>query len=447
MRLFTKSFHLLVPIVAVSALTGCSIFDDIITPAEKDRIPGERIPVMASEAKIEADPQVANLQVVLPKPYLNETWAQPGGYADNVLQHLEVPGNLHELWTVDAGQGSDSDARLTAAPIMAQGMVFVIDAEAQVRAFDAQSGNLRWEQDLTPEEEDSDEGFGGGLAFDDGKIFVATGFGFIACLDAATGTELWRYDAKVPFRAAPTVSEGRVFVSTQENQLFALSTADGKVQWDARGIAESAGMLGSTSPAVEGDVVVVPFTSGELMALRATNGRSAWSDSLTRTGQRTALAALNDIAGRPVIDRGLVIAISHSGKLAAIDLSSGERVWTQDIAGVQTPWVAGDFIYVVSIEGELFCIHRNDGRVRWVNRLPRYTDPEERDGAIEWRGPVLVSDRLLLASSVGEMISVSPYTGQTLGRVEIPAGVFVAPIVANGTVYVLTDEAQLMALR
>jgi outer membrane protein assembly factor BamB len=285
------------------------------------------------------------------------------------------------------------------------------------------------------------------MAFDDGKVFVSTGFGFVACLDAATGTELWRHDAKVPFRAAPTVSEGRVFVSTQENQLFALSTADGKVQWDARGIAETAGMLGSTSPAVEGDVVVVPFTSGELMALRSTNGRNAWSDSLTRAGQRTAMAGLNDISGRPVIDRGLVIAISHSGKLAAIDLSSGERLWTQDIAGVQTPWVAGDFIYVVSLEGELFCIHRNDGRVRWVNRLPRYEDVEAREGAIEWRGPVLVSDRLLLASSLGEMISVSPYTGQTLGRIEIPDGVFVAPIVANGTVYVLTDDAELIALR
>jgi outer membrane protein assembly factor BamB len=434
-------------LLAAGAISGCSIFDDIIKPAEKDKIPGERIPVMAAEAKIEADPQVATLQIVLPKPYLNEDWTQPGGYADNVLQHLAVPGNLQVLWTADAGQGSDSDARLTAAPIMAQNTIFVIDAEAQVRAFNAQNGDLKWERDLTPEEEDSDEGFGGGLAFSDGKIFVSTGFGFIACLDAATGTELWRHNAKVPFRAAPTVSEGRVFVSTQENQLLALAVADGKVLWDNRGIAESAGMLGSTSPAVEGDLVVVPYTSGELIALRATNGRSAWSDSLTRAGQRTALAGLNDIAGRPIIDRGLVIAISHSGKLAAIDLSSGERLWTQDIAGVQTPWVAGDFIYVVSVEGEVFCIHRNDGRVRWVNRLQRYEDPEERDGAIEWRGPILVSDRLLLASSNGQMISVSPYTGETLGRIEIPDGVFISPIVANGTVFVLTDAGQLIALR
>jgi outer membrane protein assembly factor BamB len=447
MRLFAKSLYLLVPVLAATALSGCSIFDDIIQPAEKDRIPGERIPVIAAEAKIEADPQVANLQVVLPKPYLNEAWAQPGGYADNVLQHLEVPGNLQVLWTADAGQGSDSDARLTAAPIMAQGTVFVLDAEAQVRAFNAQNGDLKWEADLTPEEEESDEGFGGGLAFDDGKIFVSTGFGFIACLDAATGTELWRHDAKVPFRAAPTVNEGRVYVSTQENQLLALATADGRVQWDARGIAETAGMLGSTSPAVEGDVVVVPFTSGELVALRATNGRSAWTDSLTRGGQRTAMAGLNDIAGRPVIDRGLVIAISHSGKFAAIDLSSGERIWTQDIAGVQTPWVAGDFIYVVSLEGELFCIHRADGRVKWVNRLQRYEDAEAREGPIEWRGPVLVSDRLLLASSTGNMISVSPYSGETLGGIEIPDGVFISPIVANGTVFVLTDEGELIALR
>lgn len=447
MRLLKKSVHLLALVSVTAALSACSVFDGIIKPAEKDRIPGERIPVMAAEAKIEADPRVANIDVVLPKPYRNDAWTQPGGFADNVLQHLEATGNLTTLWTASAGQGSDSDARLTAAPVIALGTIYVLDAEAHVRAFDSETGAQRWEQDLTPEEEDSAEGFGGGLAFDDGKLYVSTGFGFIASLDAATGTEIWRHNAKIPFRAAPTVNGGRVFIATQENQLLALNAADGHVEWDQRGIAETAGMLGSTSPAVSGDVVVVPFTSGELFALRVSNGRVAWTDSLTRGGQTTALAGLNDIAGRPVIDRGLVIAISHSGKLAAIDLRSGERTWTQDIAGVQTPWVAGDFVFVVSTEAELFCIHRGDGRVRWVRRLQRYENEEERDGPIEWRGPVLVSDRLLLASSTGEMVSVSPYTGEVLGKIEIPNGVYISPVVANGTVYVLTDDAQLIALR
>jgi outer membrane protein assembly factor BamB len=198
---------------------------------------------------------------------------------------------------------------------------------------------------------------------------------------------------------------------------------------------------------VAGDFVIAPYTSGELYAIRVENGRPAWNDMLTRSGNVTALSELDDIAGRPVIDRDMVIAISHSGVMAAINLNTGDRVWTRDVGGIQTPWVAGDYIYVLTTEQQVLCVARKDGRVKWIHQLTRWDDPENKDGSIIWSGPVLVSDRLVLTSSNGKAVSLSPYTGDLMGRIDIPDGTYIPPVVANGTLYLLTNSAQLVALR
>lgn len=436
-------------LMAASALTlgACETFEQFISPTQKVDIKGERVPVLPGVRGVEADPKLAGEAVKLPRPVVNPDWPQPGGYADNVMHHLAVAGNLDRIWSSSAGQGSSSASRLTASPVMAGGAVYTLDSEVVVSAFNAKSGDRIWSVDLTPDDEDSEEGFGGGVAVDNGRVFVSTGFGFVAALDAKTGKEIWRRSATVPFRAAPVVNGGRVFVSTQENQLLALAEDDGRVLWDHRGIAESAGILGSNSVAVSGEIVIVPYTSGELFALNVRNGRPAWSDTLARTGTLTPLASLADISGRPVVDRGLVFANSHAGRIVAIDIRTGERVWTIDVGGTQRPWVAGDYVYVITDDAQVMCIRRADGRIRWITQIDAFRNAESKRGAIAWSGPVLVSDRLLALSSEGYAVSISPYTGEILGRIDIPDKAFIAPIVADGIVYILTDDGRLTALK
>jgi len=459
----SRTARLALAAASVVLLPGCSTIGDIFTSPAKSDIKGERISIMAMEQQLEADPRLADVEIKLPPPYRNPDWPEPGGYSDNVMHHLEASGPLNEAWSTDTGKGSDSTSRLTAPPIIAEGRIYVLDAASNVFAFDARGGEKVWEAKIAPAKErgswltmfgmfgsnpnDPVKGFGGGVAYDEGRIFVASGFGFVKALDAATGREIWTSDMPVPIRNAPVANGGRVFVITQENQLFVLAASDGRVLWDHRGITESAGIMSSTSAAVAGEFVIVPYTSGELFALRVQNGRVAWSDSLSRTGNVTALTSLNDIAGRPAIDRGLVFAISHSGRLVAIDIRTGERVWSRNIGGIQTPWVAGDFIYLVSEDAQLVCLARRDGRVKWIKQLQRYEDEDEKQNPIVWSGPVVVSDRLLLVSSDGYAVSISPYTGALLGRVEIPDGTFIPPVVANETVYILTNDAELVALR
>lgn len=433
--------------LALGSVAGCDSVTGIFTSDDKTVLPGKRLSVMELGAALEVDPALADELVILPQPYNNPAWPQPGGAPDNANYHLAAPGPLDRVWSVNAGAGSDRVAQLTASPIVAGGRVFVLDAEATVHSFDAKTGKRIWETELVPEGEDADEGRGGGIAFDDGKIFVVTGFGTAHGLDALSGAVVWTQTIGDPFRAAPTANGGRVFAITADNQSIAFAQETGEVLWRHRGIVESAGILSSPSPAVAGSVVIAPYSSGELVALRVANGTAVWSDSLTRTGTVTSLSELNDIAGRPVIDRDRVFAISHSGRMVSIDLRTGERAWTRDIGGVQTPWVAGDFLFLLTNSQELIAVSRRDGRIRWITPMPRWEDPEDREDPIVWSGPVLVSDRLVIVSSTGEAASVSPYTGEILGRIDLPDGALIAPVVADETLYILTDDAELIALK
>jgi outer membrane protein assembly factor BamB len=458
--------------LAMLSLAGCDAVDMVgdltsswFASTHKSNIKGERISILASDDSLKPDPDLAKTRVVLPRPYRNPAWPQPGGYAANAMYHLEANGPLAIAWQQQAGKGSDADSRLTAAPIVAESRIFVLDAEAHLFAFDARNGAALWNVPLAPYSEngfvnsasfgllgrntaiDPSKGFGGGVAFDAGKAFVTTGFGSVFALDARSGKQLWKVDLDIPIVNAPVVSGGRIFVSSEDNHFYALAEADGRKLWDHQGITESAGILESTSAAVAGDYVVAPYTSGELYALNVADGRPAWSEILTRSGQQTALSELDDIAGRPVIDRDIVFAISHSGVMAAININTGERVWSRDLGGIQTPWVAGDFVYVLTIDSRLICMQRKDGKVKWVHQLPRYEDEEGKHDPIVWTGPVLVSDRLIVLSSNGRGYSISPYNGQLLGKTEIPDGAFIPPVVANDTLYLLTNGAQLVALR
>jgi outer membrane protein assembly factor BamB len=457
MKLAQRRAGAAVLIAAASlALAGCANTMDSISgffsAAHKSNLKGERISLLSSDEAIKPDPALANTPILLPPPYRNPEWTQPGGFPSNATYHLAAPGPLKEVWSSRAGKGSDSTSRLTASPVVGGGLIYTIDSEAHVYAFNTKTGDEVWDKRLAPKNGtdmptlwgmlgrpntvDPTSGMGGGVAYDAGKLFVASGFGVIYGLDAKTGERLWGQDIGVPFVNAPVVSGGRIYISSHDNQL-----------WSHQGIPESAGVLSSTSAAVSGEFVIAPYSSGEVYALQVQNGQVAWSDVLSRSGQVTALSELDDIAGRPVIDREAVFAISHSGVMAAINLSTGDRLWSRDIGGIQTPLAAGDYVYVITVDGKLLCLTRKEGKVRWVHQLPQWQDEKNQQRPINWYGPLLVSDKLIATSSDGYLEALSPYTGRLLARVELDGGTSVAPIVADGTVYIYTDDAELVALR
>ena len=434
---------LAVIVCAVMLLGGC---DTWFGAPDKPPLPGKRISVLAHQRVLVPEGPAAKEPVVLPPPKLNPEWPQAGGYANHAMHHLEVAENIERVWSADIGSGVSSSEPRLPSPVVGDGRIYTMDSDHEVTAFDTKNGDRLWRTDLADDEEDDDE-IVGGLAYEQGRIFAATGFAKLIALDAATGEELWRQKMGTPMHSAPTVRGGRVFVITVDSTIHALSAYDGSTLWTHSAITESASLLGDASPAVDAGVVVAPFSSGELVALKAENGRVLWTDSLASRRRTDELASISQIRALPVIDRGRVFAISYGGILAAIDLRTGRRNWDKEVGGLQTPWVAGRYVFLLTDEAELVCLSWGNGSVVWVTELDSHVDKEDLDTPILWTGPVLVGDRLIVAGSNGEAMAVSPYDGRVLGKLEMPDAVTVPPVVANGTLYILSDDAELVAFR
>lgn len=428
---------------------------------EEENAPDEedRISILALDEQLSPDPRFFGASVNVPPSYVNASWPQPGGEADHTLHHVGATLEMEVAWKTDIGQASER-SRLTSPPIVVNDRVFVMDAAARVSSLNAENGDLIWRTELTPEIDErfrlrelfrgpnaAQIGFGGGVAFDQGRVFVTSGFGFVAALDAITGEEVWRLETTAPVRTPPTAHRGFVFLTTNTNEFMAVNQETGEQVWTFQSFEETARFLSSASAAAAGDLVVAPFSSGELVAFIADSGRAVWNETLARQARLTALSSLNDIAGSPVIDRGLVFVVSHGGRLAAIDIRTGRAVWETTVASLQMPWVAGDYLFIISVDGELACISRADGGVIWVSQLPRFENEKKRKGRITWAGPVLAGDHLVLVSNDREVIKVSPRDGEIVERVKIDGGSVVAPVVANEKLFILTEKGKLIAMR
>ncbi len=438
----------------ISSLGACSSslpslpkVADLNPFAEKEKpLPGKRIPVLQAKSSLAGELAAAEGPIAVPAEVVNVAWSQPGGTPNSVLGNLALSGGLKKSWSASAGTGSSSKGRVTAPPIVFEGRVFTLDAAGTVSAFSASGGSRIWRQSLVPKNEASAGGFfslegsasggyGGGLAADGGQLFGVSGFGKVAAFNPANGKVIWEKNLGSAVRAAPAAVNGRVYIITLEGRFFCLSAVDGTVMWVSRGLPQKASLLISSSPAVEGDVVVVPYPSGDLVALRTNDGTPIWSENLARSRSTSAMASLSD-AARPAIDQGTVFSVGHGGRMAATKLSTGERLWSLNLAGVHTPWVAGDNIFVVGTSGQLLAVSRKDGKIRWTAKLP---------GAKTWAGPVLAGGLLWLTSNKGQLVGVDAITGRVTRQQDIGSAVYISPVVAQGRMYVLTDDARLIS--
>jgi outer membrane protein assembly factor BamB len=285
------------------------------------------------------------------------------------------------------------------------------------------------------------------VSADASGVYAVSGLGDVAALDPATGAVRWSVRPSGPLRGAPSIAFGNLYLMGQDNQLFALRTSDGGVEWQESGSVAPGSVFGVAAPAAGQGTIVAGYSSGELNAYRYENGRPLWADALARTSISVAVSTLADIDADPVIDRGRVFAIGQGGRMAAYELVTGQRTWELNLAGIATPWVAGEWVFVVADDARVFAIARATGRIRWIAQLPRWRDEEDRQGSIRWTGPVLAGERLILVSTDGRMAQVNPLDGSISSIAEISGGTRLPPVVANGMLYVMDDSGRITAWR
>lgn len=425
------------------ALSGCGGWWG--TTDDQPPLPGERKPVLLLEAGTAADPATMSVPVTLPPPQRNPDWPQAGGNAAHVLQHLQGPATVQQpAWRVSIGRG---DGGRLAVPVAQGGRIFTMDARARISALDAGSGRTLWS--IRPDDlDEADTLMAGGLAVDGPRLYACVGTGTVLALDSGSGREIWRSTVKAPLRAGPAVLGDRLVIATADSQTLCLAASDGAELWRHLGFAEGASFLGGSTPAFADGVIVTVYPSGDVIALTPDTGQVLWSDSVLRPRRTIALAAIGDIDGLPVIDNGRVFVTGNGGETASFELQQGNRLWDLTLASASTPWIAGEFVWLVSDRGELVCLLRASGRVRWVVTLPALEVAGDTGVAVtRWSGPLLAAGRLVVVRSDGRVLLADATDGRIVAEGDVGGRVFEPPILVDGTLYILTENADLRAFR
>jgi outer membrane protein assembly factor BamB len=444
-----RTLGLAAAVVAIAAgVSGCGHIHNPFSKASvggKYTGTGERISVIAFDQTLRVSDSLKGADFYIPDPQPITAWPTPGGTPEQSVEHVDAGHDFAIAWRARFGQASNRGWHVTAPPVAADGRIYVMDGGATVSAHDLNTGREIWRRDLAVRSKRNRESFGGGLVFDDGKVFVASGYRFVAALDAATGKLLWRTMVEAPIHAAPSVAAGRVVVESTDDNLMTFEEATGAQGWAYQALAEPARILQATSPAVSGDAVVASFASGELVALQASNGNGLWTDVLSKSNRNSALSEIRDIPGRPVIYKGDVYAVSHSGLFTAIDLRTGAQRWSLPVTAISTPWPAGDVVYVTDTAGEVICASRESGQIYWIVDLNKNVKKDKDRGV--WSGPILASGHLIVVSSRGEARALNPKTGAAERSLKLGAEALMTPIAVNGRLYIAAQNAELIAIR
>ena len=409
-------------------------------------LPGERLDI----AGLPDTGEVVNrsIPVALPPASLNAEWTHVGGSVRHQLPHPALGRSLSRQWTAQIGQGADRRHRITADPVVAGGRVFTMDSRATVAAHST-GGAALWSRDLTPPSENANDASGGGLAASGGRLYVTTGFGTLTALDAATGAVAWTQDLDAAATGAPTVADGVVYLVSRDDVGWAIEASTGRVLWQILGATSPSGVAGGPSPAISDGQVIFPFSSGQMIAAVRSTGTQSWTGSVA--GQRTgrAFSRYSDLSGEPVVVGGAVYAASHAGRAAAFDAETGLTLWQANEGAMNPPAVVGGSMFMVTDENRLARLDASTGQTIWIVDLPFYRKPRlaRRETAFAHFGPVLAGGRLIVASDDGLLREFDPASGALLGSFELPGRAVRNPVVAGGTLYLVTENGELHAFR
>ncbi|MCA8898158.1 MAG: PQQ-binding-like beta-propeller repeat protein [Hyphomonas sp.] len=431
-------------------LSACSSLPDFSNKKAKAAAEEEkagRITMVLTEENLEADPGLASETITLPDPTTIQSWDEAGANSAKTVGHVTAASEFQIAWRANVGTGSSKKSAVSTPPVASSTTVYTLDAAQTITATSLANGRVLWHHKLKGTTKRDKTGLGGGLALQGDTLIVASGYGYVTALDASTGDEKWLHHFETPMTGAPTIKDGRIFVVSNNNEIFALNFDTGETEWSDQAISESARVLGSPSAAAVEDFVIAPYSSGEIIAYLASNGRRLWTDAISKAGRFTPISEINDIGSRPVLAGGLVFASSQSGITIAIDGRSGTRVWTKPIGSVQAPALVGEQMFVLGSNDRLACLNAATGNAYWVVQLREFQKEKKKKKRISYSGPIVASGRIVVASSTGELLAFSPQTGEQVASLKLGGKIYLEPIAVQDKLLVLTDEAKLIAIK
>ncbi len=378
----------------------------------------------------------------------NASWTHSIGTSKYRVSHPALRGAPVLAWSAAIGAGDSRKQRITADPVVDAGRVFTLDAGAQVVATST-SGATLWTRDLTPPSDKQGESTGGGLAVEGDTLYVSVGFGILAALDVSSGAIRWTQKLEATGTGTPTIYGDLIYLTAGDATGWALRKSDGKIEWQTGGSASQSNVLGAPAPALTSEFAIFAFGSGEVQGVFRKGGIPRWTASVVGRRPGRAGSLISDVTSAPVVSGSTVFVGNHSGRLVALNATSGQRLWTARDGAMGAVWPAGGSIFAVTDLNELVRMDASDGSRIWGVPLPNFvaSKPKRQSAIFSHYGPIVAGGRVIIASNDGVMRSFNPVDGALIGTTPIPGGATTAPVVAGGTLYVVSAKGQLHAYR
>jgi len=405
-------------------------------------------PDLAAPLEGEVVPENTTRAISLGAASANSDWTHSIGTATYRVTNAALRAAPVLAWSADIGEGDSRKLRITADPVVSGGRVFTLDAGAQVVATST-SGAPLWSRDLTPSADKQGQGTGGGLAVSGDTVYASVGFGVMAALDAATGAVRWTQDLDASGSGTPTVFGDLVYVTAGDDTGWALSKSNGRIEWQTESTRSASNILGAPAPAISDGVSIFAFGSGEVLATFRQGGLTRWQANVVGKRPGRALSSINDVTSAPVVSGSTVYVGNQSGRLMALNAGSGQTLWTAREGAIGPAFPAGGSVFFVSDLNELVRLDAGTGARIWGTPLPNFikTKPRRQSAVVAHHGPIVAGGRVIVASNDGVVRSFDPTNGALIGTLEVPGGATTAPVVAGGTLYVVSAKGQLHAFR
>lgn len=424
--------------IAAAGLAAACSDPQVILPGKRENLRAETAEAQVNQA----------LPISLPATVANADWQQSHGTPAHRIAHPALSAAPALAWSRDIGAGDSRRGRITADPVVAGGRIFTLDAGAQLRAHDT-AGQVLWSRDLTPANARPGQATGGGIAHEGGRVYVSSGFGVLAALDAQTGAVIWEQRLDATGSGTPTVAGDLVYLVTGDSRGWAVEKSNGRIRWQLDGTPSISNVLGAAAPVVTDQLVVFAYGSGDVQGAFRQGGLRLWDSAVTGQRRQDAAGKIMDITGDPVLAEGRLFVGTSSGRMVALNPGNGERIWTAQEGTLNPVWVAGGSVFMISDRNQLMRLDAATGARIWAVDLPRFTTdrPRRMVELYAHYGPVLAGGRIVVASGDGALRFFDPASGALTHEVAVPGGATSAPVVAGGVLYVVSRRGQLHAFR
>ncbi len=428
-------------IVALFLLVAC---------AEKELIlKGEREAVLLETSSLVINDGAAADFGATGSPTENQNSGHPGLSAGHAGGHLSLKTPLKPVWRSRI-VAPDDDVVGLPQPMIFGGRIYALGADALLTAFDLESGEVFWQFQLNTPDSELFPGKAGGIAVNDEVVAVHAARNSLSLLDVKNGLELWRIEHDSPLAGGPTLIDNLgVVVTDIDGYVFVYRLSDGELAWQSIGLPVDTVVFGAPSPAVSGAELVLAGAGGEIAIHNIDNGQLLWADSLAALSPTTPLQELGDVLAHPIHDGKNIYVISQSGLLSAYDSKTGVQIWEHPLAGVQMPWIAGNSLFVLTVEGHVIALRKSDGAVRWMTALDGSGElGASKPGTFrDYFGPIVASGMVHVLSEGGKLVSLNADTGEKISSQSLGGKVSVSPQIAQSRFIYLTTSGQLTVMR